>query len=201
MASQLLDVDAAASRFIFDRFSNEVENRALLTAEKLIFRGSPDGVRIEFTTGAPAETSFEGRPAFTLPFPEIVYCVQRREYFRVETPVLEPYIATGKLPDRSAFKCEVHDLSLGGIALKTFDPRIAELDIGCMLEEVKLDFGRFGVFAIDLELVSPRFTVTAKGDRLHIVGFKFPELPGVAERTLQKLITHLDNKRRSLVSR
>jgi c-di-GMP-binding flagellar brake protein YcgR len=158
-------------------------------------------VRIEFATGAPASTTFEGRPTFELPFPDILYCVQRREYFRVETPVLDPYVATAKLPDDSVLRCEVHDLSLGGISLKTLDGRIAALEHGTVLQDVRLNFGPFGLFSIDLTLVSPRFVVTAKGDRMHIVGFRFPDLPGGAERTLQKLITHLDNKRRSLVSR
>jgi c-di-GMP-binding flagellar brake protein YcgR len=36
---------------------------------------------------------------------------------------------------------------------------------------------------------------------LYIVGFKFPDLPGNAERTLQRLITHLEGKRRALASR
>jgi len=201
MANQLLHVDAPGLTFIFDRGSNEQENQAILNAGKLTFRGAPDGVRIEFSTGAPTQTTFEGRPAFKLPFPEILYCVQRREYFRVETPILDPYVATGKLPDGSPLRCEIHDLSLGGISLKTLDSRISELEIGTVLEDVRLNFGAFGLFSIDLRLVSPRYVVTAKGDRLYIVGFQFPDLPGGAERTLQKLITHLDNKRRSLVSR
>ena len=201
MASQLLDVDAAGATFIFDRGSNEEQNQALLGAAKLVFRGSPEGVRIEFDSGAPSETVFEGRPAFRLPFPEVVFCVQRREYFRVETPIVEPYVASGKLPDGETFRCEVHDLSLGGVALKTHKPRISELEIGCTLEDVKLNFGVFGQLSIDLQLVSPRFIVTAKGDRLYIVGFKFPDLPGNAERTLQRLITHLEGKRRALASR
>lgn len=201
IASQVLHVDTPGLTFVFDRVSNEQENQAMLRAGNLIFRGSPDGVRIEFSTGTPQPTVFEGRPALQLPFPDILYCVQRREYFRVETPILDPYVATGRYSDDSILRCEIHDLSLGGISFQTMDPRIAELEPGTVLEDVRLNFGQFGLFAIDLTLVSPRFIVTAKGDRLHIVGFKFPDLPGAAERTLQKLITHLDNKRRSLVSR
>jgi flagellar brake protein len=201
LATQLLDVDLPGATFVFDRSSNEAENQALLNAGKLVFRGAPDGVRIEFKTGAPVETSFEGRPAFKLGFPEILYCVQRREYFRVETPILEPYFASGKYPGGNSFRYEIHDLSLGGLALRTLDQRIAETEIGCVLEDVKLNFGKFGLFSIDLQLVSPRSTITTKGDRRYIVGFKFVDLPGSGERTLQRLITHLDVKRRSLVSR
>jgi c-di-GMP-binding flagellar brake protein YcgR len=46
--------------------------------------------------------------------------------------------------------------------------------------------------------VSHRESTTAKGDRRFTLGFKFGSLPGSAENTLQRLITQLEMKRRSL---
>jgi hypothetical protein len=50
-----------------------------------------------------------------------------------------------------------------------------------------------------MQLVSNRHSVNAKGDRRFTLGFKFVSLPGSAENTLQRLITQLELKRRSLV--
>jgi flagellar brake protein len=53
---------------------------------------------------------------------------------------------------------------------------------------------------LDLELRSPRQSTTAKGAHLFIAGFRFVELSGAAERTLQRLITQLEAKRRALTA-
>ena len=60
-------------------------------------------------------------PAFVAEFPEVLFYVQRREYFRVDAPVLNPYVCKGQLADGSAFRFEVHDLSLGGVGIRTSD--------------------------------------------------------------------------------
>src|ERR1700753_1288826 len=87
-----------ANTFTFDWGGVPEQNSLVLASQKLIFHSSPDGVRVEFTTGAARQTSFEGRPAFEADFPPVLYYMQRREYFRVEAPVLDPYICSGMLP-------------------------------------------------------------------------------------------------------
>jgi c-di-GMP-binding flagellar brake protein YcgR len=198
IVTRLLDVDVTAHSFIFDWGGVAEQNRVVLAAPTLIFHAAPDGVRVEFTTGTPRETTFEGRPAFEVDFPKVLYYMQRREYFRVEAPVLDPYICSGMLPSGERFRFEVHDLSLGGVALRTMDERVADLEMGITLTDVELHFSVPGKLTLDLRLVSHREQTTAKGDRRFTLGFKFVSLPGSAENTLQRLITQLEMKRRSL---
>jgi hypothetical protein len=42
---------------------------------------------------------------------------------------------------------------------------------------------------------------TPKGDRRFVIGCKFVQTPGPAERTLQRVVTHLETKRQTLVPR
>jgi c-di-GMP-binding flagellar brake protein YcgR len=199
IVTRLLDVDTAAHTFIFDWGGVTAQNRLVLAAEHLQFHAAPDGVRVEFATGAPRETLFEGRPAFEASFPPVLFYMQRREYFRVEAPVLDPFICSGELPSGERFRFEVNDLSLGGIALRTMDERVASVDVGVVLPGVELHFSNPGKITLDMQLVSNRHSVNAKGDRRFTLGFKFVSLPGSAENTLQRLITQLELKRRSLV--
>ncbi|SAK93973.1 YcgR protein superfamily protein [Caballeronia glebae] len=198
IVTRLLDVDVTAHRFTFDWGGLEEQNRGVLASQKLIFSASPDGVRVEFTTPGPRETTFDGRPAFEVDFPTVLYYMQRREYFRVEAPVLDPYVCTGTLPDGERFRFEVHDLSLGGVALRTMDERVADLEMGIVLQDAELHFSANGRVTLDMMLVSHRESTTAKGDRRYTIGFKFVSMPGSAENTLQRLITQLEMKRRSL---
>jgi flagellar brake protein len=198
IVTRILDVDVTAHTFIFDWGGVPEHNAYVLAAQKLFFSAAPDGVRLEFTTGTPRQTSFDGRPAFEVEFPPVLYYMQRREYFRVEAPVLDPYICSGSLPDGERFRFEVHDLSLGGVALRTLDERVAALELGSVIQDAELHFTTTGRVTLDIKLVSHREFKSSKGERQFMLGFKFVSMPGSAENTLQRLITQLEMKRRSL---
>ncbi|PLZ00666.1 flagellar brake protein [Burkholderia sp. WAC0059] len=199
LATRILDVDVRQQTFVFDWGSVPVQNEAVLRAEACHFLASPEGVRVEFSTGTPRETRFDGRSAFEAAFPEVLYYVQRREYFRVDTPVLEPCLCAGALPDGTGFRWEVNDLSLGGLGLRTTDERAADLEMGTRIPDVDLDLRSHGTLNVELGLVGKRFVDLPNGTRRYHLGFRFESLPGTTENTLQRYITQLEMKRRSLV--
>jgi flagellar brake protein len=198
LVTRILDVDTRERTFTFDWGALPEQNSEVLAAQECQFHASPDGVRVEFSTGAPRETSFEGRPAFVAGFPDVLFYVQRREYFRVDTPVLEPCLCRGALPaDGLRFQFEVHDLSLGGIGLRTTDPRAAEFQMGLTIRDVELDLRSHGTLRVDLALAVLRFIDLPNGDRRYHLGFRFDALPGASENSLQRYITQLEMKRRA----
>ncbi|WP_345812178.1 flagellar regulator YcgR PilZN domain-containing protein [Paraburkholderia sp. PREW-6R] len=199
LVTRLLDVDVRGRTFTFDWGALPEQNRGLLGAPRCQFHAAPDGVRVEFATATPRETRFEGLPAFEADFPDVLYYVQRREYFRVDAPILDPYMCSGRLPEGDTFRFEVHDLSLGGVGMRTADDRVAELPMGTRLPDCELTLGSLGRLALDLQLVSHRSLALPNGTQRYQLGFRFLTLPGSAENTLQRLITQLEMKRRSLV--
>ena len=198
LVTKLLDVDVRERTFTFDWGALSDQNKGLLSAPRCQFHASPDGVRVDFSTLTPRETRFEGRPAFEADFPEVLFYVQRREYFRVAAPILDPYMCTGRLPEGDSFRFEVHDLSLGGVGMRTSDMRVAQLPMGARLMDCELTLGGLGRLSLDLQLVSHRSLAMPNGTQRYQLGFRFLTLPGSAENTLQRLITQLEMKRRSL---
>lgn len=199
LVTRILDVDPRSRTFVFDWGSLPEQNNDVLSASDCHFRASPDGVRVEFQTPAPRRTEFEGHPAFESSFPEVLYYVQRREYFRVDTPVMEPCICSGELPEEGGrFSFEVHDLSLGGIGLRTTDERAAAIEVGTPLPGITLDLRSHGKLTVDLSLVAMRVMDQPDGIRRYHLGLRFDALPGTSENTLQRYITQLEMKRRAL---
>ncbi|MGJ7611419.1 MULTISPECIES: flagellar brake protein [unclassified Variovorax] len=198
LVTQLLDVDVRARTFTFDWGASAEQNQGLLTAQRCQFSAQPEGVRIEFATASPRESRFEGLPAFEADFPEVLFYLQRREYFRVETP-LDSFTCTGRWPKGDAFRFEVNDLSLGGVGMRTMDERITNLSIGTFLRNCELSLGTLGKLSIDLELVSRRHTTLPNGKLRYQLGFRFMALPGSVEGRLQKLINQLEMKRNAMV--
>ncbi|MGF6770331.1 c-di-GMP-binding flagellar brake protein YcgR [Paraburkholderia sp. GAS199] len=201
IVTQVLDVDSRNARFVFDAGSVADDNHALPQAPQLMFRSLPGGIRTEFATLNATAVEFEGRPAFEAAFPTLLYYVQRREFFRVQTPVLDPYVASGPYADGGSFRLELQDLSLGGVALKTGDARFGSLETGTVLRDVTLQLGTFGSLRLDLEIVAPRQMTTPRGDQRYVIGCRFVETPGPAERTLQRVVTQLETKRQTLAPR
>lgn len=198
LVTRILDVDVRERTFIFDWGALAEQNRGLIAAQRCTFHAQPDGVRVEFATSAPRETRFEGRPAFEAQFPEVLFYVQRREFFRVDAPVIDPYICAGHLPDGGRFRFELHDLSLGGVGMRTTDARVANLPMGCVLQDCELTLGSPSTISLDLQMVSLRAVELPNGTQRYQLGLRFVMLPGNAENTLQRLITQLEMKRRSL---
>jgi flagellar brake protein len=199
LVTRLLEVDVRGRTFTFDWGGVSNQNSGLLAASHCRFHAAPEGVRVEFAVDTPRETKFEGMPAFEADFPDVLFYVQRREYFRVDAPILDPYVCSGRLPDGESFRFEVHDLSLGGVGMRTADGRVADLPMGMRFEDCELALGALGRLSLDLQLVSHRSTALPNGNQRYQLGFRFLTLPGSAENTLQRLITQLEMKRRSLV--
>ena len=78
LVTQLLDVDARTRTFTVDWGAATTQNRGLLSAADCRFSAEPEGVRVEFATGMPRETSFEGLPAFQFDYPELLFYRHRR---------------------------------------------------------------------------------------------------------------------------
>ncbi|MDR5759527.1 flagellar brake protein [Caballeronia sp. LZ035] len=194
IVTQLLDVDSRRARFVFDYGGARSDNAALAAADSLTFRSHPGGIRTEFVTGRATPVSFEGRPAFEAAFPALLYFVQRREFHRVETPVGEPFVASGIDAEGEPFDLDLQDMSLGGIALRTSDPRFAALPRGTVWNDVTLQMGAFSLVTVHLEIVAPRQAITPSGEARTVLGCRFNDLSGRAERTLQRVITQLESR-------
>jgi flagellar brake protein len=194
IVTQVLDVDSRRACFLFDFGSARANNAALAKSDHLVFRSQPSGVRTEFVTGQALATTFEGRPAFEVSFPELLYYVQRREYYRVDTPMSDPFLATGADPEGVDFRLELQDMSLGGIALRTSDTRFENIQRGTVWQEVTLDMRAFGAVTVDLEIVAPRVSITPTGERRTVLGCRFVDVTGNAERVLQRAITSLETR-------
>jgi c-di-GMP-binding flagellar brake protein YcgR len=194
IVTQVLDVDSRSARFVFDLGCSDSSNAALARADALTLRSQPSGIQTEFTTGPAVKVLFDGRPAFEAPMPTLLYYVQRRQYYRVETPLVNPFVAHGRDEAGNVFHFDVKNLSLGGVALRVSDDRFETAERGGVWRGVTLRMGPFGEVSVDLEIAAPRYELMQTGERRAILGCRFIDLSGCAERALQRTITQLELK-------
>lgn len=189
--AQLLDACLRTRTIVFTADTTR-NHEKLLTTPHLLFQASPRGVRVEFSTGMPRETLFDGVRCLEVDFPAVLLCVQRREHFRVNTPVDVPFTCCGKLADGSPFVLELKDLSLGGIGVRSGDARLAQTPGEFMFRDCALELGTSGTVAVDLQLVSVRPVADEQEVPSWLYGFQFATLSLRTENLLSQLISRLE---------
>ncbi|TCV09212.1 c-di-GMP-binding flagellar brake protein YcgR [Samsonia erythrinae] len=195
--SKILDVMPDDDQFVFDLGGVERENSRALYAGALSFIAEPAGAKVEFKAVIAKTIDYKGLPAFVAQLPESLYLIQRRTYFRINTPLWPPLTCRGELPDESSFLFNIKDLSLGGLSLYTDRDTTGLLTNGDMIKGVEMDLADHGFFCVDLQFVGQTTVkvVDNKGEvkMTQRLSFKFPSLSAVQERDLQQVIFELES--------
>jgi c-di-GMP-binding flagellar brake protein YcgR len=169
-----------AGELVLDCGREEATNRQALLADQLILTAMVDKVKIQFTLSKLAETRSSGRAAFSAALPDKVLRLQRREYFRLSTPIAKPvkFVTTIKRPDGSALLVEASllDISGGGVGLMASPALAALLPRGGMLTDCKMTLPDEGLLVANL-CVRNKFDVTTRGGSRYVrVGCEFMAL-------------------------
>lgn len=204
LLTSVLQVDTGSGQLVLDCGREEATNRQALLADQLILTAMVDKVKIQFTLSKLAETQSAGRAAFSAALPDKVLRLQRREYFRLSTPIAKPvkFVTTLKRPDGSALVVEASllDISGGGVGLMASPALAALLPRAGMLTECRMTLPDEGLLVANL-CVRNKFDVTTRGGSRYVrVGCEFIALPGARMSMVQRYITRVERERKARLS-
>lgn len=197
--SAVLQVDVKAQRFWFDVSGTQSLNYAATQADHLVFVAAPEGVKLQFALkGGVTLGNYDGGPALSSPFPAEMIKLQRREYFRLDTPIGRPLVC--RLPHASGKVIELplHDISIGGVGLWMMGAvDIQQMDVykGC-----RIDLGTFGMIEVNLEIRSKRQVTRRDGSTQIMIGTRYVDLSRQTENLLQRYMAQLERERSQLRS-
>jgi flagellar brake protein len=196
VVTAILEVDAERQGIILDSGSNPQLNEKLLRGQQLTATSTQDGVKVEFEVQRIEATSFEGRLAFDIPFPESLIKLQRREYYRLPSPLLHPLRCQIPAADGSLVDTTVGDISLGGVSLMGEHAGLA-LEAGQVFEGCCIVLPDVGHVTATL-LVRNSFPLTLRnGAVTRRTGCAFVELGANQEAMIQRYIIRLERERRA----
>lgn len=199
LVSVILDVDAGEGRILFDASGEAAREAGLAGPGGMEADAAIDNIRIHFGTGPAELTSHRGHAALSSPLPAKALRIQRREEFRVETPVAEPLhcrvreTAGNSHADERIYR--VYDLSTNGLALALAVGE-REPEPGTLLEQCRLDLPGAGVLHAGLKVVDVREQKIRAGTR-KVIGCRFVGLPGPEATVLQRYLINLQRDRRA----
>lgn len=192
----LLEVDRRAGTLVFDRGGSEKANSRLLGSPRNIFIAKPDGIKVQFVTGEVSGATFNGRDAFATALPERMVRLQRRESFRVTTPIGRPLLCYLGLVNGEPLNLPLHDISVCGAGL-TLSDKAPLFEVGKRLDAVRIDLPEHGEVRCKATVrhVTPAGNV--RGKPVFLVGLRFDELPHASQARIQRYIVDLERARRS----
>jgi flagellar brake protein len=194
----LIAVDVENEQLYFDCSGSLDANRDVLASERNIFVGTPGGVKVQFTTGPVTEVMYEGGKAFTVSLPKVLIRLQRRDYFRIETPRIRPLQCFGRLPEGDLLKLAAHDVSVDGVGLTA--PQLPEgLEPGLAVVNCHLalpDQSEEIFFAATVRHLSE--LETRPGVHQWRIGLQFNKLPPADGNHIQRYIARLERERHEL---
>lgn len=184
----------------FDLGASAETNRKALEAKKLFCVAQLDKVKIQFILRGLKRVEAKGGPAFLAPLPDGVLRLQRREYYRLVTPITRPLKCIVTFPpaangDRRIIEAHVGDISGGGLCIISVPldvPLETGLELGC-----KIELPEVGVVKGAMEVRSVFETATRSGIKSQRAGCQFVKLPGSMVTLIQRYIIKVERERKA----
>lgn len=196
MLTILLEVDRHQGTLVFDRGGSEAANAKLLGSSRNIVIAKPDGIKIQFVVGEVGPTVFRERDAFMTDLPERVVRLQRRDSFRVATPIGRPVQCQILLGADEPLSLPVHDISVCGVGLTLVD-KAALFEVGKRFGAVRIEIPEHGEVRCGAIVRHITQSGVAKGRPVFLLGLRFEDLPHAMEARIQRFIVDLERARRS----
>ncbi len=198
--TSMLAILPETDSFIVDVSSEEETNAKALRADRLIFTAVVDKIKIQFSIDALVRTEFEGRPAFIGRIPDALLRLQRREFFRLATPIANPIRLFTSLPRSEgvlALDVPLLDISGGGVGLMLVPEQASLLKQGDVIENCRITLPEEGLLATTLGVRNLFDVATRSGARYVRVGCQYIDLPAARLAAIQRYITRIERERKA----
>ncbi|WP_231588817.1 MULTISPECIES: flagellar brake protein [Aquitalea] len=197
--TRFLEVDAKRGVLLLDWGADPVTNDQLLASERNVFVCSPEGVKTQFVTTAARKVMLDSGPAFEVDLPEQVIKLQRREFFRIQTPVSNPVSChIADYPNRP-LDLVLFDISLGGCSLWLPAAQTPGFELGQQYLDCSFELRPIGSLRAGIEVRHHLTTRLRNGNDAVRVGCAFLKMTPSSETLVQRYVGHLERERRALV--
>ena len=196
--TSLLEIDPDADTVILDCAVTPAQNARALASTQLAFETTLDKIRILFAADKLSQVSYKGAPALSMPIPDSLIRLQRREYYRMPTPVSNPVRALVPLPIElggGVHAFPLADISCGGIAILDNKLQLGETAIGARFDDVKIELPEIGTVTTNLQIRNLMNISLLNNKTNRRLGCEFVDISRGNLAAVQKYITRLERER------
>ena len=198
----ILEVDPDTNTVTLDRSIDAEQNLRILAAKRISFETTLDKIRILFASDYVTETIFERRSALQMALPESLVRLQRREFYRMATPLTNPVRATVPLPQELGGGSAVFplaDISCGGIAVLANKFMLGNT-IGVNYPSCRIDLPDIGTVTTTLQVRNSLDLTLLNNKTNRRLGCHFLGISGANLAMVQRYITKLERERNARIA-
>ena len=195
VVTSLVAVDPAGKAIYLGLGPDAKLNQALVDSRQVSFNTAHDQIRVLFSTPGVEITTLAGEKVFKAEMPTEVLRFQRREFYRLPTPLLNPIKCLIKL-DGTALETTVIDISLGGVGVLAYHD-IQSLQEGDIYRNCELVLPDAGSYMVSLHVRALYEPTLKNGVSTRRAGCKFIDLAPSIETDIQRYIIRVERERRA----
>lgn len=200
--TSILDVDPDTNSVYFDCSIDADQNRRILEAKRLSFETTLDKIRILFSTEEARAATHHGAPALLVAIPPTLIRLQRREFYRMATPVSNPVRATIPIPPELGggnALVPLADISCGGIAILD-NKLLLGNTIGHKYANCRIDLPEIGVVTTGLRVRNSMELTLLNNKSNRRLGCEFIDISRGNLAVVQRYITKLERERNARIA-
>ncbi len=199
----VLGVSADGEALILDASTDEQVNARAATASEIVCDTRLERVRVQFTVPPVERFPHDGLLALRTRLPDTVLRLQRREFYRLVTPIATPVLCTIAMEDpageRKSVPVKVLDISSGGVAV-IVPPSEITLEPGMAFDDCRLMLPEGEPLQVRMVVRNLFHIDTRNGVRMWRAGCEFLGLPNALAARIQRYIFKMERDRRARVA-
>jgi c-di-GMP-binding flagellar brake protein YcgR len=204
--TSVISIDANHNAVYLDIGLDDAFNSRLLSSHHVVF-SKDDGIRIKWESAHISLVTLKDGKAIKIALPQKLMRLQRREFFRLATPIVNPVsclipICDEANPDAErAIELTLVDVSLGGIGGIAENPLDELLVIGASFDKCKINFPEVGETSLTLQVRNITLINIKDGVTKHRIGLQFIAPSRGNEGLINRYTYNLERQAMALASK
>ena len=200
--TSILEVQEHSNTVILDCSIDQAQNQRIVAAKSVSFETTLDKIRILFAAEKVERTLFQGGAAFKIALPASLIRLQRREYYRMATPVSNPVRVVIPLPAElggGSNPFPLADISCGGIAILDNKMMLGDT-IGKNYPDCRIDLPEIGTVTTTLQIRNSIDLTLLNNKSNRRLGCEFVDISRGMLAAVQRYITKLERERNARIA-
>lgn len=197
--SSILAIGTQRNELVLDCGIDSLLNQLAVKCGNLIGVTTQKRIKIEFNCCNFQLIQFEGRDAFRVDLPASLKRIQRRNFYRIATPILNPATCSIPLSGKNGKESTVFplsEISCGGMSLQIDQHPEIHFDLGAIIEHCQIDLPAFGMIETAIQVKNVYSTTLDNGLSCRRAGCEFVGLPEKSRAFIQRYISKLEQQAR-----
>ncbi|MGZ4954236.1 MAG: flagellar brake protein [Methylobacter sp.] len=191
----LLEINEGNNSVILDYGPKEDLNQRILNAGKVTFDTDYNGIKVSFTGTGLKKITHKRDAAFSMSIPKSLYWMQRREYYRVKSPLSKPSYCQLIVEGREPVNLKLYDISLTGFAMLNVSKEVSDILIpGTSFSQSKLILSDAGEGMVSFEICAKYIINPDKPQKIQKIGCKFIKLARPVEEIIQRYMHQIQRE-------